>query len=549
MLRGILLFGIVILLLYVGALFSVLAYPALHSASADGSFQTCGLVENTAQLGYPVDPDRFTLVNPFGRPNPRFDGRLHTGDDWILAEGESLGQPVFAVAPGRVTYSNPTGWGRDKGVVIVEHVFVDGSVLYSLYGHIEESETVQFPAGGSCVNRGDVLGLIGDPRPAPHLHFEIRSFDPAVPGPGYWPVDPTLQGWLNPSQFLENRRAWLHPAYRWHIVAGDANGVNPPPLQLSDGALVFVDGVMLKYVSAEGIVLRQFRLADSVDAVGLVRLDDQQVMAVEDGRLLWFEQNTGLVQSLESGLSGIAAGPWLVGENLILYDQEGNWHLYDPIQQRLQSLDVFGEAQRIAIHQEALAILTVDNRLHVIGANGTLWYEAALLPNSDVISGPGNRFLVRDQGRLYWIAPDMTSPETILEDFSVNRSDSRMVINGDQIILWGVGGPARMMALDFNGQILWETDLFEASYNLARAEIRQVGMCTTALATPYGSIILIDSRTGQMLSRLNVWGQSRNNVWLAPHAPQGTFIVQVADQFIGYDLAVLSATSFAGCPQ
>ena len=40
----------------------------------------------------------------------RFDGKLHSGEDWINASGSTFGQPVYAIANGRVTYSVITSY-------------------------------------------------------------------------------------------------------------------------------------------------------------------------------------------------------------------------------------------------------------------------------------------------------------------------------------------------------------------------------------------------------------------------------------------------------
>ncbi|MBN1963397.1 MAG: M23 family metallopeptidase, partial [Anaerolineae bacterium] len=145
----------------------------------------------------------------YGLPSTRFDARYHAGDDWYGARGQTYGQPVQAIARGRVTYSAPWGWGRDKGVVIIEHAMPDGSTWYSLYGHMEEVGGVTFPALYSCVELGQVIGAVGHPRPAPHLHLEIRNFWPDTPGPGYYPVDPAVAGWTDPSRFIAEWRARL----------------------------------------------------------------------------------------------------------------------------------------------------------------------------------------------------------------------------------------------------------------------------------------------------------------------------------------------------
>ena len=152
------------LLIFVLLIFGLL--PAAAHAQAD-----CGIVN---AVDFPVDRSLFQLMQDYAVPSPRHQGRWHTGEDYSAGPGLTLGQPVRAIAVGRVTYSSPIGWGRDGGVVIIEHTLPDGSIVYSQYGHMMETDSIRFPGVLACVDAGQVIGAVGDIRPAPHLHFEIR---------------------------------------------------------------------------------------------------------------------------------------------------------------------------------------------------------------------------------------------------------------------------------------------------------------------------------------------------------------------------------------
>lgn len=158
----------------------------------------------------PPDAKQAYLGQGFARGTP--GNRQHAGEDWWMSRRASLGAPVYSIGHGRVTYAQPLGWGRDKGVVIVEHVLEDGSSVLSFYGHLDPP-SVTLQAGG-CVERGDLVGAIGRPRSSPHLHFEIRTHMPTEPGPGYWP-DPTTAGWRNPSRAIWNSRIAAVPGVVW----------------------------------------------------------------------------------------------------------------------------------------------------------------------------------------------------------------------------------------------------------------------------------------------------------------------------------------------
>ena len=175
----------------------------------------CGLVD---LFDFPLDAPHGRDANgggdDFGIYRDRFDGH-HAGEDWWRAGGgrTTLGAPVYSIGHGEVTYAEPLGWNRDKGVVIVRHTFDDGRELLSFYGHLDE-DTLKVVAG-DCVARGDLIGRIGRPTTGPHLHFELRSFMPFAAGSGYLPDDPTLAGWKPPSATIWNSRMAVSPGVLW----------------------------------------------------------------------------------------------------------------------------------------------------------------------------------------------------------------------------------------------------------------------------------------------------------------------------------------------
>ncbi len=174
----------------------------------------CGIVD---LLDFPLDPPDAKAVlsggQDFGVYRSRY-GKYHAGEDWWMNRGQSnFGLPVYSIGHGLVTYADPDGWGRDKGVVIVRHTFADGRTILSFYGHLDPP-SVELNAG-DCVTRGEMVGRIGRPRTSPHLHFEIRHNMPFEPGPGYWSDDPSLAGWEPPSQYIWNNRIASAPGVQW----------------------------------------------------------------------------------------------------------------------------------------------------------------------------------------------------------------------------------------------------------------------------------------------------------------------------------------------
>ncbi len=175
----------------------------------------CGVVDT---LDFPIDPPDGKNVayggQDFGVFRENYHG-YHTGEDWWGPGGRasSFGTPVYSIGHGVVTYADPNGWGRDKGVIIIRHTFPDGSRILSFYGHLHPpSVTLRL---GDCVVRGDQIGQIGQPRSSPHLHFEIREHMPSSTGRGYWSSDPSKAGWKPPSHFIWTYRMETSPGVDW----------------------------------------------------------------------------------------------------------------------------------------------------------------------------------------------------------------------------------------------------------------------------------------------------------------------------------------------
>ena len=531
--------GVFIAIVYSGAIVLADAPPAPTSASTYQ--QSCGVVDSHDDFGYPVDTSQFQLINPFMRPNARFEGQLHAGDDWVSIEGPSLGLAVRAFAPGRVTYSNPEGWGRDRGVVIVQHTFPTGSV-FSVYGHMEESGDYLFPAEGTCVNKGDIVGAISDPRPAPHLHFEIRTMWPNYPGPGYWTVDPRLRGWLNPRQFIENWRGWLHPTHRWHTTLIDESGPRFDPIFRADGMVLFVDDNQYRAYNNEGGRLWEYRLADSIEVVGFAGLTDGDtqvaLIGAADGRIQIWNQYGGFLEEWSTGLAGIAQGPIVLGQSILLIDTNATLHVYDHQRQPLAEYAGISRITGQASTPQLNAILTSGNELLVFSSDGVLLERAEVLPNSDLAAAPDGNIYLRNQGTLEMIAPDGThTPE--VDNLEINRTDSAMLAtHSNLLVMWGVNGRDVLSAFSLEGEMVWTTEV--GVENLSHVRLIEADACTLVMADQTGHILVLDTQTGSILGKVSVWGDYRNEVWVGSYPNENLLRVLLSNQLLGFDINVLS---------
>jgi hypothetical protein len=135
----------------------------------------------------------------------RFTENRHLADDLngIGGEDSDLGDPIYAVADGRVLLARDggPGWGN---VIIVLHAYLQNNqrnYVQSYYGHVQK----MLVRPGETVRRGQQIATVGtaNGRYLAHLHFEMREFITPFIGPGY---RADARGWLDPSAFIQQHR-------------------------------------------------------------------------------------------------------------------------------------------------------------------------------------------------------------------------------------------------------------------------------------------------------------------------------------------------------
>jgi murein DD-endopeptidase MepM/ murein hydrolase activator NlpD len=370
------------------------SFGAVHTLAAQGQ---CGVA---VSIGFPVDTNQFHIAQDFGMPSPRHQGRYHTGEDWFGGRGTSYGTPVRAIADGRVTYSAPNGWGRDGGVVIIEHTMPGDVTIYSMYGHMEQRPETPFPARLSCVKQGDIIGSVGDIRPAPHLHFEMRVSGPDTPGAGYSAQLPTVLGYRHPSRMVLDWQTWLNPAHRWHVELGDESGPEIPPLPVAKGDMILAEpNGRLRYITYDGRVL--WRTNTDKPIAALTSFNGEPLVTYTDGGMQPVKLDGKLGEPWATGtpVDGVAV---TIGETPLFHTPDNALVAFDAERKVVawRQEDVPSVARAFAA-PNAVGLLTTDHQLLTLSPAGTLLDKAQLRASAGMSATPEGDLLVYSQSGLW----------------------------------------------------------------------------------------------------------------------------------------------------
>lgn len=425
------------------ALIFLLIVP--NTTLAQGS--TCGVVD---AIDYPVENlvqgyDDFALYR-------RSFGGNHTGIDLAF---DHWGDPVRAAARGVVTYSDPAGWDTEKGVVIVSHDFPDGSRAYSLYGHVEETDSIFLPAVGTCVERGQIIAAVGWPsRGRPHLHFEIRTILPREGGPGYVSNNPLDDGWFSPLDFTALWRARFNPAFLKSISFDTVSSL--PPTQMDNGAYLTASGTLISAVMPPDQPLWQIQTDSDID--GITALSGDRVVA---------HSSSGQTVALEGGRYGAvwtvasADTPFVtLGDRLIFLMQDGGLNAYDAAGTLIWTLPIKGEVVYFGGNGTEAAIAVKDE-------DGVVWQTlnaegqgpaAVKLKNAPLVSPETDgKWLILDGTDLLRVQNGQSEAITSLSQ-PVGRA---ALITSDvvgNVYLYVDNSEHTLMAFGANGQTLWQVD-------------------------------------------------------------------------------------------
>lgn len=491
----------------------------------------CGVADT---INYPIDRTFFRLAQDFAISSPRHQGRYHTGEDWYGMRNQSYGQPVRAAARGRVTYAYTLGWGRDGGVVIIEHEFPDGTLAYTQYGHMTETDTYPFPTRFECVEPGQVIGIIGDARPAPHLHFEVRVANSDTPGPGYSWENPFDEGFRNPEKFVMNMQTRLQRGYAWHVVTSDGNPRADytniaPPLILNDNSIMYFEGVVIKRATQDGRVL--WRKSVERQPVSIIGFQGFPIVTYIDGTM----------QTVST--DGVFGETWRLDVSPSRYPKPiGDWWLFPTTDGKIIGLSA--DLREIVWQADNIPPFT---RWHIIGTPGD--FVIGLITDNDEIvtlSQSGDvldRALLRDSGSLSSLPND----EGLLVYsrgglWQINRQGEWSLYQ-DNAPAGGYSSAA--LVLDDNRLFLFDGTFLKA-YGSDYAEIWSAELNNVSgkvdlnwvdgyiLLTSSGGNIITLRPEGGICNRTQVFGQDNALLW--QHLGEdGTLRVAIADQIIGFN--------------
>ncbi|MBN1201535.1 MAG: peptidoglycan DD-metalloendopeptidase family protein [Anaerolineae bacterium] len=431
-----------IVLIEFGLLIHTLFFPPAPITSAQPETAPCGYVDG---FDFPV-PGIDLEHNDFGIYRARFGG-LHTGIDVAF---EQLGAPVRAAARGRVTYSDTAGWDTEKGVVVIQHTFPDGTLINTLYGHMEELNDYNFPAMNQCVELGDIIGAVGAPSLGlPHLHYEVRTRYRHEGGPGYTDVNPLELGWLHPLDFTYLARVWIHPAHRAHFSL--AQGATLPPLLLSNSGYVITQSTQLVGLSAEGNNLWQFDTLGSV--TGVLELPDGRVLSGTSANQVLILDD-GSYSALWEASKTLVTPPELLGEAVIFITADDTLIALTPDGVPLWETGALpGHATQWAVGRDRVAIATDSGHLWIVDSEGHVIYMGTYPDVPVPFVGSSSDFYVLSDSAILRIDQALTVSPPL--DTGLELKPGAELIHHAGVFYLYTGEGRSLYAYGVDGALLW----------------------------------------------------------------------------------------------
>lgn len=516
-----------------GSIFLTLLLLSTSQLNAQVTAAPCGVVDS---IDYPID-NLVRGYDDFALFRARFGGN-HTGIDIGF---DRWGDPVRAAARGRVTYSDVAGWDTEKGVVIVEHTFPDGSIAYSVYGHMEQTDTIFFPSVGTCVEKGDLLGGIGWPsRGRPHLHYELRRFLPNDGGPGYVTDSPLVSGWYHPLDFTELWRVRLSPGFISSVTFRAVPGL--PPLALNDGFYAVASSNSIQVTDESGSIL--WRVETDGVITGLAALPDGRVIAhTRNGQVVILQNGRYLALWTVKG----PEEPFLLlGERLIFLTDAGGLAAYDPTGSLLWTLPPLSASSRAVDfetndQQIALGVRTENGDIiwRLIDTNGVILYETGFSSLPVVASDRGGNWIALDGAEVKRFADGQNHDLALLSSIPGRGARATVDILGNSYI-YMADADNMLVALDAAGRIRWRVEY--PFPPLALPPLMKTGNgCLLYTLDMDGRLNVFDTASGDLLNQVRLYAGGDQTA-----SPRGRLLQVDANERVRFGAGFLSLVTLDG---
>jgi murein DD-endopeptidase MepM/ murein hydrolase activator NlpD len=562
------------------ALVCLLGLNAPDSAQAQAAPQ-CGYASEWRFPVGPGEPDGFALVQDYGARSFRAQARFHTGEDWTVLDSGggaagslAYGQPVFAAAAGRVTFASANGWGRDGGVIIIEHTLPNTSVVYSMYGHLTDATGITFPAIFTCVRAGETLAAIGDSRPGPHLHFEIRGSGAAwgqdIPGAGYSYPPPGELGLRRPAKFIRMMQLRTGGLLDWFADLADETAPDAPPVLLGDGGLLLLDNQRVLRLSSDGRVLWRILIGTitPLTPIALLPAGESASLLFTDGsaRRVTLDGQLSALSGDQFTLPGLAQGARIArvqggrtaGDLSALYVQteDGTLLAYaladgtPALRYQVAGLPPL-TARHTAGESTALVVGAAEAaQLFVLDDSGTVIDTAQLQEPAALAGSPNGTLYAYTVGGLWAIAPDgIWTPQVDAQGRLIAGGGARaaLAFAPDGRLFTFDGAYLRAYTPDGAWQLLWELPLATPvggsdltappAPSFAGRQVLEFVAGSSAedevllLLGSAGALRVVQARSGLICGEATLWGSPHTGLW---HALDGrTLRVWIGDQVLG----------------
>lgn len=470
----------------------------------------CGVVD---AIQFPVESIETVTIpqgyDDFAITRSQF-GIHHTGVDVAFRR---QGDPVYAAARGRVTYSDIRAWNDQRGVVILAHDFPDGNRYYTVYGHMEETDEYVFPQVGDCLEMGDVVGAIGWPQDsAPHLHYEVRRILPDDGGPGYHDTNPLEAGWLHPLDFTRLWQARFSPAFIDFLTF--TTPMTVPPVWADGGAAATAAGDSVLF-SAPHDGGTQWRVTMDSLVNAVVALPDNRVVAhARSGQ-------TVVVAGGRYEALWTVPGPdqpfMLLGDTLIFVTDGGGvtgttttgeplWSV-PPVDQATGDVTYFGSNGRTV----GVSVETGDGALwRMVDGSGALLDERVFADTPLVAPVPHDGWLLLGDGdilRIHNGGGQVTGQVDVQPRHAVQLAADFM---GNSYLYLG-DAQRTLLALDPSGALRWQTTFPETSTTAYPPLLAVDGGCLLYGLDVDGRLLVYDAYTGDLITQSGLYAGGNRN--------------------------------------